>query len=157
MDIKVNLYSTSSDVKTLDRDYGASLMSNLSCSMYGDIDMLNPVFLLKYNSKVFKANALECSDFGRYYIITGVDLVDGGKMRVRCHVDVLKTYGKSIKNAKALVYKTKGGSTTGNFLSDSNIPVDSRSYIRNIMFEQEGGFKFGEAGGYVLTVIGGMN
>lgn len=155
MDVKVDLYSTKSDVKTVSRDYGSPSMGNVSCSIYGPIDVVNPVFLLNYNKQVFQANALKCDTFGRYYFITSRELVDGGKMRVHCHVDVLKTYGSDILNSKALVYKTKGGSTTGKFLADGNIPVDSRSYIRNILFEQAEGFSFGDAGGYVLTVIGG--
>lgn len=73
------------------------LISELNCTFKEDIDILNPVLLIK-NYK--GGNYCYISDFERYYYIDDVGLLKGGVYQLHCSVDVLKSYANDLENAE---------------------------------------------------------
>ena len=73
------------------------LVSELNCSFKDDIDILNPVLLVK---KYTSGNYCYISDFERYYYIDDVGLLKGGIYQLHCSVDVLKSYADELENAE---------------------------------------------------------
>ena len=73
------------------------LISELNCTFKDDIDMLNPVLLVKNYTG---GNYCYLSDFGRFYYIDDVGLLKGGVYQLHCSVDVLKSYADDLEIAE---------------------------------------------------------
>lgn len=73
------------------------LVSELNCTFKDDIDILNPVLLVKNYTG---GNYCYISDFQRYYYIDDVGLLRGGVYQLHCSVDVLKTYADDLEHAE---------------------------------------------------------
>ena len=73
------------------------LISELNCTFKDDIDMLNPVLLVKNYTG---GNYCYLSDFDRYYYIDDVGLLKGGVYQLHCSVDVLKSYADDLEIAE---------------------------------------------------------
>lgn len=67
------------------------------------MSIVNPRFILDYNSSILQCNYLYCEEFGRYYFINNVSFESAHRMVLNCHVDVLYTYRNEINNLDALV------------------------------------------------------
>lgn len=152
----IKLYKISDDPRVIKKTLSTST-ERADCQFYGDVDVINPVFLCEFNKDYFQYNYAYFPEFGRYYFISSIEGVNGTKMRLRCHVDVLMTYADQILDTEAIIYKSTGGTEQGKYLPDSNVPVDTRSVIENIKFKQApDSIVLGDKGCFVLTVIGGM-
>lgn len=73
------------------------LVSELNCTFKNDIDILNPILLVKNYTG---GNYCYISDFERYYYIDDVGLLKGGVYQLHCSVDVLKSYADDLENAE---------------------------------------------------------
>lgn len=73
------------------------LVSELNCTFKDDIDILNPVLLVKNYTG---GNYCYISDFERYYYIDDVGLLKGGVYQLHCSVDVLKSYADELEQAE---------------------------------------------------------
>lgn len=73
------------------------LVSELNCTFKEDIDILNPVLLVKNYTG---GNYCYLSDFERYYHIDDVGLLKGGVYQLHCSVDVLKSYADDLEIAE---------------------------------------------------------
>lgn len=74
-----------------------SLVSNLKCTFRDDIDILNPVLLVKHYTG---GNYCHISDFDRYYYIDDVRVLKGGVYQLFCSIDVLKSYADDLEIAE---------------------------------------------------------
>lgn len=91
----LKIYTNKSDQNIVNKEI--DLVSDLSCTFKDDIDILNPVLLVKNYSG---GNYCYISDFKRYYYIDDVGLLKGGVYQLHCSVDVLKTYATELENAE---------------------------------------------------------
>jgi len=73
------------------------LVSELKCTFRDDIDILNPVLLVKNYTG---GNYCYVSDFERYYYIDDVRILKGGVYQLFCSVDVLKSYAGDLEIAE---------------------------------------------------------
>ena len=104
-------------------DIGGSVpgTNTASCSI------LNPVWLLEYNSDYKDATHVYCTEFGRTYYITDLVMGTGGKCYVYGAVDVLATYGPIIKDCNVCV--TRSESAGVNWVTDSQYPINPNKKI----------------------------
>ena len=84
--------------------------------------VLNPVWLLAYDSSYKDATHVECEQFGRTYYITDLVMGTGGKCYIYGQVDVLATYPNSIKACKCCV--TRSESAGVNWVTDTCYPIN---------------------------------
>ena len=73
------------------------LVTELNCTFKDDIDILNPVLLIKNYTG---GNYCFIADFERYYYIDDVELLKGGVYQLHCSVDILKSYVDELENAE---------------------------------------------------------
>ena len=104
-------------------DIGSSVpaVNTASCSI------LNPVWLLEYNSDYKNATHVYCAEFGRTYYITDLVMGTGGKCYVYGAVDVLATYGGMIETCPVCV--TRSESAGVNWVVDSQYPINPNKKI----------------------------
>lgn len=90
----LKIYTNKSDQNIINKEI--ELVSELKCTFKDDIDILNPVLLIKNYTG---GNYCYVSDFERYYYIDDVGLLKGGVYQLQCTVDVLKSYAIELENA----------------------------------------------------------
>lgn len=112
MAISATFYNISSDPRELTKTLGDAV---ITCSnnivAYEPIDYIQPRIILDYNASVENCNYVYISDWGRYYFIRDVELVNGGKMIVHLDEDVLMTYNAEIKELPCYVLRSDTGFT----------------------------------------------
>lgn len=114
-------------------------------------DILNPVFVLDYNSEFVSANYVYCPDFGRYYfIVKPPTLLQGHRMELSCSVDVLMSFNANIKNVSALVVRQEHAGLS--LQSDPSVMIKNYAIIDSYPFPSRFDTAFGS---YVMQVIGG--
>ena len=156
----IDIYKTSADSRALDKLSNAQLVGTSITTIDAphENNILTPTFIIANNSAVYTANYLHCSAYGRYYFIDSVTTLTGGRMAIKCSVDVLQTYATGIKNSNATVIRaaSKGAPT---MYTDNKLPVyPSKKIITSIVSTETSG-SFSADGGYcyVLNTIGGSN
>lgn len=105
---------TASDFTNIGNAVGATATENCS--------VLNPVWLLEYNSDYKDATHVSCSEFGRTYYIKDLVMGTGNKCYVYGTVDVLATYSGAIMGCPVCV--TRSESAGVNWVVDSAYPIN---------------------------------
>ena len=90
----LKIYTNKSDQNIINKEI--ELVSDLVCTFKDDVDMLNPILLIKNYTG---GNYCYISDFKRYYYIDDVGVLKGGVYQLHCSVDVLKSYATELENA----------------------------------------------------------
>lgn len=118
-------------------------------------DMLNPSFILNNSTAASTYNYVYVSAFGRYYFITGRQLLRGNRVIITCAVDVLYTYASSIKACTGTVLRSESIGAPS-MIPDSKLPIQSN----NLMVDADnfGATPFSPilaTHPFILTTIGG--
>ena len=154
----IDIYKTSADNRALDKLSSAQLVgaSITTIDMPHDNDILNPVFIIASNTAVYTANYLHCATYGRYYFIKSVTAMTGGRIAVKCSVDVLQTYATEIKSCNATVIRTATGGKPTMYI-DNKFPVYPSKKVVTSTTSAETSNSLNADGGYcyVLNTIGG--
>lgn len=122
--MKIELYTISDDPRSLNKNLGEG--REVSCSVYGSIDVENPVFVVDNQTEAGSlsgCNYVKCSEFGRYYFASVT--FDKHKAIISCHSDVLTSFG--IKNTTQHIVRQENSGITR--VIDSNIVVLEKRWI----------------------------
>lgn len=156
----IDIYKTTADTRALDKLTSAQQVgtSITTIDMPHDNNLLTPTFIIANNSAVYTANYLHCATYGRYYFIDSVTTLTGGRMALKCSVDVLQTYATAIKNCNGTIIRAaaKGAPT---MYTDNKLPVYPSKKVITSITSAETSSSFSANGGYcyVLNTIGGSN
>lgn len=114
-------------------------------------DMLNPSFILNNSTAATTYNYVYVSAFGRYYFITGRQLIRGSRVLINCAVDVLYTYSASISNCIGTITRSENPKSKN--IHDSKFPLIAKMGLVQTFFSKT---PFSAANGYnyLLTVQG---
>lgn len=143
------------DKRTVNKTFTSSITA--SASIYGDVSILAPRFLVDYNSTIINCNYCYVAAYYRYYYITNVTLSAGDRMIVSCSVDPLKSFASEINNLNATIVRQENASD--NYLPDSCMTPTSNKNIEtfvltNNVFNVRGG-QAHSSNNFVLCVAGG--
>ena len=123
MAISATFYNISADPRELTKTLGDAVITcNNNIVAYEPIDYIQPRIILDYNASVENCNYVYVSDWGRYYFIRDVELVNGGKMIVHLDEDVLMTYNAEIKELPCYVLRSATHSAVTKYLYDERSP-----------------------------------
>lgn len=90
----LKIYTNKSDQNVINKD--KTVVSTMKCTFKDNIDILNPVLLIKNYTG---GNYCYILDFERYYFIDDVSLLKGGVYQLHCSVDVLQSYATELENS----------------------------------------------------------
>lgn len=90
----VTLYQLSINPIVVSKTLGTG--TDKSCTIKDNLDVLNPVIELDFDSSILSKNYMYISDLGRYYFITDIQIINH-TIVITGHVDVLKTYSAQIR------------------------------------------------------------
>lgn len=119
--------------------------------------LLNPTIII---NGVSNASSYTIEDIGssnyfsipkvnRYYFITDITMMSGGRVAITGKVDVLMSYKTDILGSTQLIVRQE--KKTNNYLIDSDIPLSSKKQV----IEHEFGDSITDSGYYILAVNGG--
>ena len=115
MAFSATLYNNSDDPRQAVKSLGTGIPI-ASIVPTEDCDILNPTFILDYNSSYTACNYIVVgAPFNRSYFITDEKISIGKKIVISCAVDVLSTYWADIKGNEVNVVRQEN-------LTENNIP-----------------------------------
>ena len=101
----INLYATASDSRKVNKSL--TLIKNISETVFTtNNDIVNPVVEVTAFENWDNVNYLYINDLHRFYYVTSKETLTGGRIRYKCHVDVLMSNGNRIKDLKAIVKRS---------------------------------------------------
>lgn len=123
----IQFYHTKNDPRELNKtlssitDFGEITM----VAKGAQIDLINPEFILHYNSKIGSANYFYLRDSNRYYWMDEPIVEEGQRMIIRGHLDVLQTFKNDIMKCKITVNRNENKKSP--YLNDTNFPVEEKA------------------------------
>lgn len=122
-----------------------------------DTSLLNPTIII---NGVSNASSYTIEDIGtsnyfsipkvnRYYFITDITMMSGGRVAITGKVDVLMSFKTDILGSTQLIVRQE--KKTNNYLIDTDIPLSSKKQV----IEHEFGDSITDSGYYILAVNGG--
>lgn len=122
-----------------------------------DTSLLNPTIII---NGVSNASSYTIEDIGtsnyfsipkvnRYYFITDITMMSGGRVAITGKVDVLMSFKTDILGSTQLIVRQE--KKTNNYLIDTDIPLSSKKQV----IEHEFGDSISDSGYYILAVNGG--
>lgn len=107
----VNFYNAKIKKNEINKTLGTAIVK--TCALKNGSSIEDPVLYMEHDATLFNTNYVYIPDFGRYYFISGRELVEHTEY-ITCHVDVIKSFADDIKSSK-------GTATRSNFYN-RNIP-----------------------------------
>lgn len=150
----ITIGTTSDDRRKLTKSFSGV---NIQVQLKSPCDILNPVFVLSYNTAYLTANYLHCPEFNRYYFINNIEVLTGNRIELSCSVDVLHTYRDAIKSIQANVARNADSSIRNPYISDSAKPIEAKTVCDTYVFNAYPFATHEYFGDYILTVLGGGN
>lgn len=146
--MQIIFYNNSCDNRQVDKNITA--VKTVTAECFEDSSILNPVLICTYDAALFSANYLYIEYYGRYYFINDITIIDGHRIKISAHVDVLMTYAAQIKSLTVIVDKQKTLSGD-NYFNDGSYVVDDRQSNNVVNFPNS----LLDDGKYILITAGG--
>lgn len=126
----LKFYKCNDDPLVINKTLGSVVATLSDVTIKDSTNIINPVFILRYNSNIFSANYLHSDDFSRYYFIENI-VVEQQRIFVYCKVDVLYTYRTDILKTTCYVerqskYSEDDDTVANRFLPDGQVPIETR-------------------------------
>ena len=149
------LYKTADDRRRIGKSLTDGFRLN-DIEIKQDTTILNPSIIIKYFSGVMTYNYCYISVFDRYYYISNINVLSGGRVELICEVDVLNTYASEIKALSAILTRGSIGSPT--MIIDNRLPIKQTKNVKTYEFSG-GDFNIDIAtkldNNFVLNIMGG--
>ena len=163
MSFSATLYNCPDDPRKLNKNLPANTAIEVSSITPTDsCDILNPTFILNYNSSYTTKNYIVVSSpFNRSYFITDMKIDIGKKIVISCAVDVLQTYKDEIKKINANIVRNEN--LIKDMLPDPNfVYLNENDVINKLITPHQGTNFFGDQltkNGfyYILGISGSAN
>lgn len=148
MDVK--LYNTNDEQNVIGKQ--KTLIDTASCVIKGSISYENPVLLLAYDGNVADSiNYMEIPELNRFYFITDMLNLTGGRYEIHAKVDVLESFKNTILGLTAIIDKQQGAGLINMYLDDGSYMVENKEFNSVINFPSG----FNASGEYILITAGG--
>lgn len=119
----VNFYNAKIQNNEINKVLGDAIVK--TCSLKNGSSIEDPVLYMEHDAQLFQTNYVYIADFGRYYFISGRELVEHTEY-ITCHVDVLKSFRNDIKNS--VVISTRSNFKNKQF-DDNMVKPQSDKFI----------------------------
>lgn len=124
----VNFGSTSDNPSVLNKTYDLSYSKNMKPR--GEVDVLNPVFIIAYDENIISCNYAQIETWGKLYFVKSSIMTDG-RMRVELNVDYLTSNKKEIEELNATIIRT-GSLNKPTYVQDDSLPIESSRSLLSV-------------------------
>lgn len=114
-------FGTTTDLPfVLNKDYAFTYPKKMEPR--GDVDILNPIFIIAYDSNIISCNYASIESWGKLYFVKSSIMTDG-RMRVELTIDPLTSNLTDINKITATIIRT-GSINKPTNLTDSRLPIE---------------------------------
>jgi len=144
--------NTSSDPRVLHKTFNLDI--TVSVNLKEGCSVLQPHFILDYNSSYAACNYCYFSDWGRYYYINNIQMLPGNKCQLDCIVDPMQSFNTEIENLRVMVERQE--KKRNSMLVDEDYPIESSYLLEQIAFPESFG-GYGSGNNAVIEIVGGAS
>lgn len=119
----VNFYNSKIKKNEINKTLGTPIVK--TCALKNGSSIEDPVLYMEHDATLFNCNYVYIPDFGRYYFISGRELVEHTEY-ITCHVDVLKSFETDIKNSSVIATRSNFGNKQ---LNDNMVIPQSDEFV----------------------------
>lgn len=128
----ITLYNNSSDRRTLNKSISA-VAEFENAKTVENFNISTPQFIISYDvSLLTSVNYCYCAETNRYYHITDITVLTGGRVQLNCICDVLMSYKNDINTLTALCVRNE--TINNQRIVDKNFPTTGDTNIKAIQF-----------------------
>ena len=148
--MNIKLCSSVSEIVAINKD--VSIIDDVSATIKGALSVENPVLILQYKSDIqSNVNYVYIPEYNRYYFVTDIINLTGGRYELHCKVDVLMSFKDYILNLSCIVDKQSSKDNANMYLDDGSFVVQSKEFVDTINFPRG----FNDNGEFILITAGG--
>ena len=148
--MNIKLCSSTSEIVAINKDI--SIIDDVSATIKGALSVENPVLILQYKSDIqSNVNYVYIPEYNRYYFVTDIINLTGGRYELHCKVDVLMSFKDYILNLSCIVDKQSSKDNANMYLDDGSFVVQSKEFVDTINFPNG----FNDNGEFILITAGG--
>lgn len=148
--MNIKLCSSTSEIVAINKDI--SIIDDVSATIKGALSVENPVLILQYKSDIQpNVNYVYIQEYNRYYFVTDIINLTGGRYEIHCKVDVLMSFKYDILNLSCIVDKQSSKDNANMYLDDGSFVVQSKEFVDTINFPKG----FNDNGEFILITAGG--
>lgn len=148
--MNIKLCSSTSEIVAINKDI--SIIDDVSATIKGALSVENPVLILQYKSDIQpNVNYVYIPEYNRYYFVTDIINLTGGRYEIHCKVDVLMSFKNDILNLSCIVDKQSSKDNANMYLDDGSFVVQSKEFVNTINFPRG----FNDNGEFILITAGG--
>ena len=148
--MNIKLCSSASEIVAINKDI--SIIDDVSATIKGALSVENPVLILQYKSDIQpNVNYVYIPEYNRYYFVTDIINLTGGRYEIHCKVDVLMSFKDYILNLSCIVDKQSSKDNANMYLDDGSFVVQSKEFVDTIDFPRG----FNDNGEFILITAGG--
>ena len=148
--MNIKLCSSTSEIVAINKDI--SIIDDVSATIKGALSVENPVLILQYKSDIqSNVNYVYIPEYNRYYFVTDIINLTGGRYELHCKVDVLMRFKDNILNLSCIVDKQSSKDNANMYLDDGSFVVQSKEFVDTINFPNG----FNDNGEFILITAGG--
>lgn len=115
----VKFGTTSSPTNKINK--AVSLGSDVSCTVKQPVSVTTPYFIVNSSNVNLTDNYARCETYGRYYYITNIEELPGGRRGVQCATDALMSFKSAIATIPLNVERGPSYSGYSGLIQDGNI------------------------------------
>lgn len=148
--MNIKLCSSTSEIVAINKNI--SIIDDVSATIKGALSVENPVLILQYKSDIQpNVNYVYIPEYNRYYFVTDIINLTGGRYEIHCKVDVLMSFKDYILNLSCIVDKQSSKDNANMYLDDGSFVVQSKEFVDTIDFPRG----FNDNGEFILITAGG--
>ena len=148
--MNIKLCSSTSEIVAINKDI--SIIDDVSATIKGALSVENPVLILQYKSDIqSNVNYVYIPEYNRYYFVTDIINLTGGRYEIHCKIDVLMSFKYDILNLSCIVDKQSSKDNANMYLDDGSFVVQSKEFVDTINFPNG----FNDNGEFILITAGG--
>lgn len=151
--MRIVLYTCTAENNRVNKEAYISNAFQLEGTFRDESSVIDPVIRIeKTNPAAYNYNYMYIAAFGRFYYINNIIHIREKIWEIHAHVDVLYTWGASIRASEVVIDKTSSFDDANLYLDDGSFVMDSRKYNTVTSFPNG----FNDAGQYILICAGGV-
>lgn len=154
--MNVVFYTCDCDNRVVDKSSHLTQGTTYNCSVYQQTGVMHPSLLLTYSSAIVNYNYFKIEDWHRWYYITGIEVMPGGRCVVTGSEDVLYSNKDEIKTLSAYVIRTESANPNS-LIVDNKIPCQANRHCKTLKFSTSPFGAEETSPVYLLTVLGGVS
>lgn len=148
--MNIKLCSSTSEIVAINKDI--TIIDDVLATIKGALSVENPVLILQYKSDIqSNVNYVYIPEYNRYYFVTDIINLTGGRYEIHCKVDVLMSFKDYILNLSCIVDKQSSKDNANMYLDDGSFVVQSKEFVNTINFPRG----FNDNGEFILITAGG--